>query len=212
MNETPLAVRQSYLLKHTTQLVQARVRDVRHRVDIHTLEREPADALELNDIGLVEIETHRPLFFDAYSRNRATGSFILIDPLTNETVGAGMIVSAVSELSGQGRVTPAERRARLGHPSAVVVIEDDELAYATERYLFNRGFLVHVLRGEASSEGISEMLAAGFVLVLKHYDGSGPREIPVIEPRKDTSPEQVWVALMSPDAGKDRTNLWGEGI
>jgi len=212
MNEKPLAVRQPYLLKHTSQMVQARVREVRHRVDIQTLDREPADALQLNDIGLVELETHRPLFFDAYAKNRSTGSFILIDPLTNETVGAGMIVSAASEIAGEGRVTAGERRARFGHRPAIVVIEDDEQAYAAERYLFDRGCLVHVSRGVLPSQVVSEMLAAGVVLVLESSDDSVPRDIPVLRPGKGTSPEQIWTDLLSLDNPQEHPNLCGEGI
>jgi hypothetical protein len=109
-------------------------------------------------------------------------------------------------------VTPRERGARFGHQPAVVVIEDDELAYATERYLFDRGFLVHVIRSEAPWQAISEMLAAGFVLVLRHYLGSVPGEIPVLQPAKETSPREIWMDLLSLDVGRDRTNLCGEGI
>ena len=65
---------------------------VDHRVDIHTLEPGPADALELNDIGRVRLRLSAPLVADTYARNRSTGSFILIDEATNDTVGAGMIL------------------------------------------------------------------------------------------------------------------------
>ena len=120
MNEKPLEAHRPYLLKHTAQMVQARVRLVRSRMNIETLGREPAGRLELNEIGLVELETQRPLFFDPYRKNRATGSFILIDPLTNETLGAGMIVSGAEQAAAQGQVREAERRARYGHRPAVI--------------------------------------------------------------------------------------------
>ena len=94
MSETPLAVGSPYLVKHTTQQVCAEVVGVVSKLDIATLENHAAEELKLNDIGRVVIETHRPLFWDPYSANRATGSFILIDPMTNLTVGAGMIESA----------------------------------------------------------------------------------------------------------------------
>ena len=96
MNQKPLQPERPYLVKHTTQQVRGRVREIRHRVDVDTLRHESAAELRLNEIGVVELETHRPLFFDPYRQNRATGSFILIDPVTNETMGAGMISKALS--------------------------------------------------------------------------------------------------------------------
>ena len=92
MADAPLRPRGRYLLKHTTATVRAVVDDVRDRVDVHTLDRDAAATeLALNDIGRVRLRTSRPLAFDPYSRNRTTGSFILIDEATNDTVGAGMI-------------------------------------------------------------------------------------------------------------------------
>ena len=82
-----------YLLKHTTQTVQAMVTTVEDRIDMATLEPEPAPSeLALNDIGEVRLRTSAPLVFDGYATNRLTGSFILIEPGTNATVGAGMLL------------------------------------------------------------------------------------------------------------------------
>jgi bifunctional enzyme CysN/CysC len=92
MSEKPLIAYRPLLLKHTTQRVCSEVSRILSKVDIETLEQTPASELTLNDIGEVEIETHRPLFWDPYSSNRLTGSFILIDPITNNTVAAGMIM------------------------------------------------------------------------------------------------------------------------
>jgi bifunctional enzyme CysN/CysC len=93
MAEAPLRPRGRYVLKHNTHSVPAIVDGLLDRVEIHTLDRENAPAeLGLNDIGRVRLRTARPVAFDPYARNRATGSFILIDEATNETVGAGMIV------------------------------------------------------------------------------------------------------------------------
>jgi bifunctional enzyme CysN/CysC len=80
-----------YLLKHTTRTVRAVVRDLRYRLNVNTLDHESAESLALNDIGRVHLRTQAPLFFDEYRRNRDTGSFVLIDEATNNTVGAGMI-------------------------------------------------------------------------------------------------------------------------
>ena len=92
MSDTPMALQQPYLVKHTTQRVCAEVSRLTSKLDIRTLEhQEGADELYLNEIGTVEFDTHRPLFCDTYEENRATGSFILIDPISNQTVAAGMI-------------------------------------------------------------------------------------------------------------------------
>jgi bifunctional enzyme CysN/CysC len=93
MADKPLRAGARYAIKHATFAAQAVVDELVDHVDIRTLEREPAPAeLALNDIGLVRLRTSRPLAFDAYARNRFTGSFILIDEGTNDTVAAGMIV------------------------------------------------------------------------------------------------------------------------
>jgi sulfate adenylyltransferase subunit 1 (EFTu-like GTPase family) len=97
MNEKPAAADRPYLLKHTTQTLAARIVEIHHRVDIQTLVAQPASELRLNEIGAVLMEAKRPLFVDPYRRNRFTGSFILLDALTNETMGAGMIEAAVAE-------------------------------------------------------------------------------------------------------------------
>jgi len=92
MAADPLRPESAYLLKHTTRQVCANVRSVRHVMDMRTLDPGPAAELRLNDIAEVEIETHHPIFFDPYRKNRATGSFILIDMISNRTVAAGMIL------------------------------------------------------------------------------------------------------------------------
>jgi len=86
-------------MKHTTRNVRARIRKIVHKIDIETLHRRPADAFLLNEIGRVEISTAAPIFFDPYRINQATGSFILIDPWTNNTVAAGIIRGTPKEIS-----------------------------------------------------------------------------------------------------------------
>ena len=93
MHPRALQPGRKYYLKHTTQTVQAVVTTVEDRIDMATLEPEPApDGLALNDIGEVRLRTSGPLVFDGYATNRLTGSFILIEPGTNATVGAGMLL------------------------------------------------------------------------------------------------------------------------
>ncbi|HKJ83310.1 MAG TPA: sulfate adenylyltransferase subunit CysN [Mariprofundaceae bacterium] len=92
MGEEPLSSRKKYFIKHTTNTVKAMVTEVVYRTDIHTLEqRTDAEELAMNDIGRVTFKLQKPMFYDAYGDNHVTGSFIIIDSFTNNTVGAGMI-------------------------------------------------------------------------------------------------------------------------
>jgi sulfate adenylyltransferase large subunit len=94
MGPEPLRPGARLVIKHTTRATRARLEELDFRVDVNTLEHEPADELSLNEIGRVRIRTGSPLIVDPYARNRTTGSFILIDEATNDTVAAGMILSA----------------------------------------------------------------------------------------------------------------------
>jgi sulfate adenylyltransferase large subunit len=94
MSEQPLTPRGKYTIKHTTRSARAIVEDIEHRVDINTLAQEPAQQLGLNEIGRVQLRCSSPLVLDPYARNRTTGSFILIDESTNDTVAAGMVLNA----------------------------------------------------------------------------------------------------------------------
>jgi sulfate adenylyltransferase large subunit len=96
MSEQPLVPRGKYAIKHTTRSARAVVEDIEHRIDINTLEHVKADKLGLNEIGRVRLRCSAPLVVDPYSRNRTTGSFILIDESTNDTVAAGMIINATA--------------------------------------------------------------------------------------------------------------------
>ena len=94
MSEEPMRTGGRYAVKHTTRSTKAIVDKLEYRVDVNTLERgHDVDELRLNEIGRVRLRTSTPLVVDPYSRNRSTGSFILIDESTNDTVGAGMIRS-----------------------------------------------------------------------------------------------------------------------
>ncbi|MDQ6969261.1 MAG: GTP-binding protein [Mariprofundus sp.] len=92
IGDEPLLPRGKYLIKHTTNSVKAVVASIDFRRDIHSLAKDDADALAMNEIGQITFKLQKALHFDAYSDNRATGSFIVIDTFTNNTVGAGMIV------------------------------------------------------------------------------------------------------------------------
>jgi sulfate adenylyltransferase subunit 1 (EFTu-like GTPase family) len=173
MNAAPLDPRKRYLLKHTTRTVPAEITAIRYRVDMRTLAQEPAGTLEMNAIGLVEISAAKPLFFDAYTRNRATGGFIIIDPETNATSGAGMIVGSASaaESAALHPVTPSERIARWGHRGHIVHLGDRRnLAHILERKLFDHGCAVAIL-SHVDAAALESIQRAG-VLVLALGDSS----------------------------------------
>ena len=93
MNSKKLIVRGKYTIKHTSQTARCIIKEVRYKMDINTLHRiEDNKEIGLNDIGRIAIKTTKPIFYDKYSRNRNTGSIIIIDEASNETVGAGMII------------------------------------------------------------------------------------------------------------------------
>jgi hypothetical protein len=135
----------------------------------------------LNEIGVVSVETHRPIFFDAYAKNRNSGAFILIDPVSNLTVAAGMIAERAeredrkrSVLAGvefeRSRLTPAERWERAGHrPVTIWLTARTEVAYLLERELFDRGCMVHVIADEVESHLLPELAkmssAAGLITI-----------------------------------------------
>jgi sulfate adenylyltransferase subunit 1 len=92
LSETPLEKSRKYLVKHTTRQAKCLFSGIEHRVDVNTLERHATDTLQMNDIAQVSLKVQQPLVFDSYAADRATGSFIVIDEASNNTVAAGMIV------------------------------------------------------------------------------------------------------------------------
>jgi bifunctional enzyme CysN/CysC/sulfate adenylyltransferase subunit 1 len=93
MNPRPLTPGKQYLIKHTNQTVKASVTAIEHRINISTLEKQDGiTELAMNDLGEIRLKTAKPLIYDGYARNRLTGSFILIEPGTNATVAAGMLL------------------------------------------------------------------------------------------------------------------------
>ncbi|HEY1253490.1 MAG TPA: sulfate adenylyltransferase subunit CysN [Terracidiphilus sp.] len=141
MDARPLQRNRRYLLKHTSQTVPAFVTSLEHRTNIGTLAQEPAESLEMNGIGVVNIDLLRPMAIDSYRENRSTGAFILIDPETNSTVAAGMISAASGAVaSTSGPVTAEERAARWGHRGGVLELSGPvEQIDSIERSLFARG-------------------------------------------------------------------------
>lgn len=154
-----------YLIRHAGRNVKSRVDTIVYNIDVNTLQKGNTDTLKLNEIGRIAVSTTKPLFFDAYSKNHETGSFILIDPLTNATAGAGMIIDGVSAGAADsvkdqntrlkdhverreffwesGLVENRERVIRNRHKSKTIVITGGntnvipELAKKLEQRLFN---------------------------------------------------------------------------
>jgi sulfate adenylyltransferase large subunit len=156
MDQRPLERNRRYLLKHTSHTAPAFVSSIEHRTDIGNLSREPAETLEMNGIGVVNITLLRPMALDLYRENRSTGAFILIDPETNGTVAAGM-VTAISDhrVTGtglSGPVTARERAARWGHRGGVLELNGPaEVIDQIERSLFLHGVItVRVEAADAS--------------------------------------------------------------
>jgi sulfate adenylyltransferase subunit 1 len=153
LNATPLQLDRTYLVKHTTRQVKAKVRRIQYRVDVNTMEHESVQELGMNGIAVLELETSSALFFDGYHESRTTGSFILMDPLSNATVGAGMIREDLAKPQpvgnepgkqplrvGRSPVSAQERMDRHGHRPSIVLIPDDLVSEGADRALFETGF------------------------------------------------------------------------
>lgn len=170
MTEKPLLPGKQYDFKHASRFVSGQISAIKHKVDINTLETHPAPALELNEIGLCEVSLNQPIYFDSYQQNKNTGAFIIIDRLSNVTVGAGMIADAqrtgkhhVSS-AASSHVTTEERAARYGQKPVTVMFiglsgsGKTTLAHALERRLFDIGRVSTVLDGKSMRLGISKDL------------------------------------------------------
>jgi sulfate adenylyltransferase large subunit len=190
LHADPLELNRVYLAKHAGRQVKARARHIRFQVDVNTFSEHSANRLEMNGIASVEFETASPLLFDPYHRNRTTGSFIVIDPMSNSTVGAGMIQESLAQTGSVqsrqispdgktlGAVTLQERQERHGHRPAIFVVRDNAVAEMLERELFQKGFETQLLQADdASPEALPAVLqtlwSAGLAIV---YDSEASRE------------------------------------
>jgi bifunctional enzyme CysN/CysC len=173
MHEDEMVPGKQYLFRQINRTSNAAVSSVQHRVDINTLDTVPAPSLGLNEIGRCTVSLDQEILFDAYTRNRHTGSFILVDRLTNATVAAGMIAdersgwSAIPDehLIGHGsQIRTDEREARYGQRGVTVFLTGltgagkSTIASALERVLFDRGRATVRLDGENMRLGISKDL------------------------------------------------------
>jgi bifunctional enzyme CysN/CysC len=181
MNEQPFAPGRGYVIKQATKMVGGEIAELRYAVDVNTLEKRPARQLGLNEVGHVQLALNQPIVYDAYKTNAATGAFIIIDRLTNNTVGAGMILEAGDVgTSGDhwqqepasehlrfrtGEVTLADREARLGQKGVTLLLNGltgagkSTLAFALEKKLFDLGYHAMVLSGQNMRHGLSRDLS-----------------------------------------------------
>lgn len=144
MTDDPMNPGKEYYIKQGTRTVTGSVSRIHHRTDVNTLEHYATDCLKLNEIGLCEVSLSSPISFDPYRKNNGTGSFIIIDRLTNVTVGAGMIEGIASQ-QGEIEIKPVsggDRAARFGQrPTTLWFLGQNnlQLAQHVERKLFDSG-------------------------------------------------------------------------
>ncbi len=183
MSQESMTPGKQYLFKIGTNVTTGTVAALRYQVDVNTLRTDEAQRLELNHVGRCHVSLNRAVPFDSYGRIKGTGSFIVIDRVTNVTVGAGMISDVVGTderrnlwdrpsaaliQKKSSRVTPAERAARLQQKPVMILITGltaggkSLIAYELERRLFDAGRIATVLDGSLMRSGLSKDLGFSF--------------------------------------------------
>ncbi|HET8849160.1 MAG TPA: sulfate adenylyltransferase subunit CysN [Marinobacter sp.] len=156
MTDAPLETGRLYDIKLGPTFTSGTVKKVHYQTDVNTLEQQANPSrLQLNEIGLCELTLNQPVAFDAYPRNHATGSFIVIDRLTNVTVGAGMIAGLADGVESLDPVTVEERARRLAQKPAIIACngkQASQLALAVERALFDQGKTTVVVSEENTGD------------------------------------------------------------
>ena len=179
MDENKMDPSTNFYIKHSTDTTKARIDEIKYRIDVNTLDRHNIEQFELNDIGRVVITTSKPIFFDPYIKNRSTGSFVLIDPLTHNTSAVGMIIdklgsdklpSRITDMDwakirkGQSLISAVERENKFKQKGATIWITGlhgsgkNDLAYSLERRLFDLGATAVLLDGSTVRSGLSREL------------------------------------------------------
>ena len=141
MDEEPMDRSKQFYLKHNTNTTRATVDEICYQVDVNTMEQHPADGFKLNEIGRVKITTAKTLFYDAYQKNRATGSFILIDPITNNTSAVGMIIGPTD-----AKDIDVERLPELNLPKLGIGPEHYEAIEKAMKDLERQGIAIEIIK------------------------------------------------------------------
>ena len=172
MTEKSLSPGRQYTIKLATRSVSGSISLIHHRIDVNTLEHHDANELKLNEIGSCTVTVNAPVVFDPYKKNRGTGSFIIIDRLTNGTVGAGMISGATDEDSLQP-VNTQERAARFSQVATAITLQGAkgrEMAYLLERKLFDNGHATTILEAQETAGFIQAIKNAGLICLSVNGD------------------------------------------
>ena len=173
MDEKALTPGRQYIIKLGTRSVSGSIALIHHRIDVNTLEHHDAVDLQLNEIGSCTVTVNAPVVFDAYKNNKGTGAFIIIDRLTNGTVGAGMINGA-SEVENLQLVSAEERAARYSQiPCAIALsgTSSADIAYNLERKLFDNGHATTVLETQ-NTEMMCAIKNAGLICLCVNNNGA----------------------------------------
>jgi sulfate adenylyltransferase large subunit len=193
MSEKSAVTGGRYVIRHCSHQVKAVVDSIEYKIDVNTLEQSESGELALNEIGQLTIATTLPIFYDPYSRNRNTGSFILIDPISNVTVGAGMIVDGLSDDIGSdnsrerhsnllqehvekrehewdtGLVSPLDRIVRNRHRGKAIIVtgkngsNQRDIAKHLERELFRINMNAYYLGASNLLGGLDADLGNSFL-------------------------------------------------
>lgn len=173
MTEKPMTVGKPYDLKFASSSTTGTFTHVHHLIDVNTLEQRSAEEIQMNEIGLVQVSLDKAVPFDSYARIPGTGAFIIIDRLTNVTIGAGMIVGEAADDSvDRGPLTADEKARRFNQKPAIVAINAtnaEQLVRALDRRLFEMGRVA----GIANAKDAEVLKGAGLVaLVAGGADGA----------------------------------------
>lgn len=179
MDEKPMDPNTRFVIKQTTNSTKAHIDTIRYKVDVNTLDKSEVDYFSLNEIGRVVITTNKPLFFDPYKKNRNTGSFVLIDPVSNNTCAVGMIIDRFTGkdlditisgadkekiVKGESLIKQKDRIKLYNQKGATLWITGlhgsgkNELAYLLEKRLFDLGATTVLLDGKSTRSGLSREL------------------------------------------------------
>ncbi|MDP2336007.1 MAG: sulfate adenylyltransferase subunit CysN [Bacteroidota bacterium] len=184
MDEKPMDPSAQFFIKHANNTTRVRIDKIQYKTDVNSLQKSSVDHFELNEIGRVVLTTNKAIFFDPYKKNRSTGSFILIDPMTNNTVAVGMIIDKLNAEDlpsrivdentleanklrihkGESLISEAQLQKRYNQKGTTLWITGlhgsgkNELAFTLEKELFEHGATVVLLDGSSIRSGLSNEL------------------------------------------------------